>query len=363
MRSGDHHLAHVPLNETLVYVRALMQQAIEVEHSTVPLYLSAYWSIENASSEIAQTVHGVVIEEMLHMTIAANVLNAIGGAPMIDAPGFIPAFPLVLPLTNVSVDIAPLSEQTLRNFMLIEGVTNADKSIGAAYSYVLSLLEALCAEYGEAAIFTGDPALQVAAATFSQPPQTANTIMGLSDTVTALLGVAEQGGGCPAAGQEELWPEVSNISSTRGPLGGTHSHWARFASAHAGRAWRPTDPASGGPTGPRIAAIGAVRQFALNPRVDDYPAGTEANTRAAAFAGLYCSLLVQLHDVFNGAPGTYYDTLAAMHTMSASATAVLNTADPRKGVAPGTVVGTPWEYIPSASQYWQRGGKARPIVR
>ena len=53
----------------------------------------------------------------------------------------------------------------------------------------------------------------------------------------------------PSLTQMPAHPQVSNISSTRGPLGGTHSHWARFASAHAGRAWRPTDPASGGPTG------------------------------------------------------------------------------------------------------------------
>ena len=297
------------------------------------------------------------------MTIAANVLNAIGGAPMIDAPGFIPAFPLELPLTNVSVDIAPLSQQMLQNFMLIEGVTNADKSIGAAYSYVLSILEALCAEYGEAMIFTGDPDLQVVAATFSQPPQTANKVTGLSDAVTALLGVSEQGGGCPVDGKEELWPEVSNISSTRGPLGGTHSHWARFASAHAGRAWRPTDSAAGGPTGPKIAPIGAVRQFTLNPRVSDYAENTSAYARAASFASLYCSLLVQLHDVFNGAPGMYYDTLTAMHALTTSASIVLSTPDPRKSAAPGMVVGPAWEYIPSASQYWQRGGQARPIVR
>jgi hypothetical protein len=70
---------------------------------------------------------------MLHMTIAANVLNAIGGAPFIDSPTFIPDFPLRLPLTNVTVDIEPLSAKALHNFMLIESTTYLDKSIGAAY--------------------------------------------------------------------------------------------------------------------------------------------------------------------------------------------------------------------------------------
>ena len=42
----------------------------------------------------------VVIEEMLHMTTAANLLNAVGGAPSIDQPAFIPSWPLEIPLIN-----------------------------------------------------------------------------------------------------------------------------------------------------------------------------------------------------------------------------------------------------------------------
>ena len=41
------------------------------------------------------------------------MLNAIGGTPMMDAPGFIPQFPLNLPLTNVSVSIKPFDRARL----------------------------------------------------------------------------------------------------------------------------------------------------------------------------------------------------------------------------------------------------------
>ena len=81
-------LRDVPLNKTLQYARDLLQQAVMVEHSTIPLYLTALFSIANGSEVAAATIHSVVIEEMLHMTIAANTLNAVGGAPMIDAPHF-----------------------------------------------------------------------------------------------------------------------------------------------------------------------------------------------------------------------------------------------------------------------------------
>ena len=52
--------------------------------------LSALFSIRNGSDYAATIIHSVVVEEMLHMTTAANVLNAVGGAPLIDSPTFRP---------------------------------------------------------------------------------------------------------------------------------------------------------------------------------------------------------------------------------------------------------------------------------
>ena len=43
---------------------------------------------------------------MLHMTIACNLLNALGRAPLIDAADFVPCYPGPLPLgigTDLSV--------------------------------------------------------------------------------------------------------------------------------------------------------------------------------------------------------------------------------------------------------------------
>ena len=40
--------------------------------------------------EAAELIESVVMEEMLHMVLAANVLNAIGGTPSIGRPGFVP---------------------------------------------------------------------------------------------------------------------------------------------------------------------------------------------------------------------------------------------------------------------------------
>ena len=80
----------VPLKSGLEYLRQMLQMAIQVEHSTIPLYLSSLYSIKDSGSWPATLIRSVAIEEMLHMTVAANILNAIGGHPAIDRPGFVP---------------------------------------------------------------------------------------------------------------------------------------------------------------------------------------------------------------------------------------------------------------------------------
>jgi hypothetical protein len=52
----------LPLQETVGYVQSLLQTAIEVEHSTIPLYLTTMYSILNQSSFEALTMRGVVME-------------------------------------------------------------------------------------------------------------------------------------------------------------------------------------------------------------------------------------------------------------------------------------------------------------
>jgi Ferritin-like len=78
-----------------------LQSATELEHSTIPPYLTALYSIKTEPDRNIQAriiLSSIVQEEMLHMTIACNLLNAIGGAPKIATPGFIPLYPGPLPM-------------------------------------------------------------------------------------------------------------------------------------------------------------------------------------------------------------------------------------------------------------------------
>ena len=58
---------------------AWLQTALELELATIPPYLVALLSIQlpgnRASAEI---IRSVMMEEMLHLVLVANVLNAVG---------------------------------------------------------------------------------------------------------------------------------------------------------------------------------------------------------------------------------------------------------------------------------------------
>ena len=56
--------------------------AIELEHATLPPYLCALYSLDAARNpDAVAVISGVFVEEMLHLTLAANILNAVGGRP------------------------------------------------------------------------------------------------------------------------------------------------------------------------------------------------------------------------------------------------------------------------------------------
>lgn len=101
-----------------------LQTAIELEHSTIPPYLTALYSIQpNSNQAVAQIIFSVVREEMLHMVIVANVLNAIAGSPQVNKPEFIPTYPGHLPMVrpDLTVGLAPLSMNLItQTFLQIE---------------------------------------------------------------------------------------------------------------------------------------------------------------------------------------------------------------------------------------------------
>src|SRR5258705_12486939 len=90
--------------KTVEQLREHLQIAIELEHSVIPPYLCALYSIEDGTNTAAaRSLHDVMLEEMLHLTLAANVLNAIGGKPDLIHAEFVPQYPSYLPHGNDTI--------------------------------------------------------------------------------------------------------------------------------------------------------------------------------------------------------------------------------------------------------------------
>jgi Ferritin-like len=102
--SSAFRLLNVPIgNRAPGDLFEMLQCAIKLEHTTLPPYLTAMWSIVDESNPAYEILETVVYEEMGHMGTVCNLLNAVGGpSPLIHDKDFVPHYPTKLPC-----DIAP----------------------------------------------------------------------------------------------------------------------------------------------------------------------------------------------------------------------------------------------------------------
>jgi len=158
--------------QVLARLKSDLQTAVEIELATIPIYLYTYYSLvrNNESGEtigdaqlFANKAGGVVmsvaVEEMLHMTLSANILWSMGVMPKLygKAPG---TYPTGLPYHNpqgpvgpdgktaVLIPLGKLSFEQLWHFLQIEYPEQWDAppqdsdwdTIGQFYSYIRCLL-------------------------------------------------------------------------------------------------------------------------------------------------------------------------------------------------------------------------------
>jgi hypothetical protein len=321
-------------------LKTALQQSIMLEHATIPAYLYALYSIKpSANGEIQRLILSIVLEEMLHMSLACNILNAIGGAPVIDDPGFIPRYPGPLPGSveaALSVPLARLSLDLIQNvFMVIEEpedpihfpaselalATGPPLSIGSFYRAIEGQIKA----QGQA-IFVGDRARQV---THGFPAAELFAVTDVDSAVKAIDLIVEQGEG-----------------TKRSPLDREHelAHYYRFAEISHGRELQPDSQAPGGfsYSGPSIPFDpGSVWPAVLNPKAANYPAGSIAQNACLNFNYGYTSLLKSLHATFGGQPGQLASAIGLMESLKEQA---MNMMEIQLG--DGTTAGPSFEYQP-----------------
>jgi hypothetical protein len=112
-----------PRHRDADWLAEALQSAVTLEFSTIPPYLCALWSIIDQGHEAASYIRTVVQEEMLHMSLACNMLTAIGHVPRINVAANVPHYPTHLPghvKPKLRVALAGLSANSLGKFIEIE---------------------------------------------------------------------------------------------------------------------------------------------------------------------------------------------------------------------------------------------------
>lgn len=323
-------------------LRHKLQVAIELEHSTIPPYLYALYSIRDGCNlEIAALMLSVIKQEMLHMSLVCNVLNAIGGAPKIDDPKFIPSYAGHLPggvEAGLIVPLAPLSKQVVHDvFMVIESpnrTADGDPpseegiTIGQFYRHLQAEIAAL---NKKKKIFTGDPArqLRVGFVELQNP--------GVIDEAGALQAIEliiDQGEGM---GSNPLDPEHEL------------AHYYKFAEIYHGRRLVPNPDRAAAKRAPWVFAGHAilfdpagVHPVIANPQREAYAGHPRLQSLNLSFNRGYSELLRKLHRVFNGEPDWLGPALLGMQALKQQAQLLMT-----QEVVPGQTAGPTFDYIPA----------------
>ncbi|HUX04487.1 MAG TPA: ferritin-like protein [Acidimicrobiales bacterium] len=330
---------------TLEAVQAALQSAIELEHSTIPVYLYALFSLRAGTNrQIAAILKSVVVEEMLHMVLAANVLNALGASPAISTKDFIPSFPGRLPggvEEQLTLHLRAFSLDQLQTFIDLEEPRDPlnvhagsvddvpTTTIGEFYTAIATAVAAL----GNDA-FVGPSERQVG-------PDLMFGSISVSDVASALNAldtIIEQGEGTGTSPEEVDGPDGVD----------DYAHYYRLTQIREGRALVRT---SGDDEAPQYAFAGdeiafdadGIVELPEDPCAQNYPTGSPERLAMDTFNFTYTTLLTQLHDLVNGhADMTCFGTaLSLMESLAHQARAMAS------GVAvPGRVLGPSFEYQP-----------------
>jgi hypothetical protein len=338
--------------DTLDDLRRHLQWAIELEHATIPPYLCALYSVDPArNAEVAEVVGSVFIEEMLHLALAANLLNAVGGRPRLDDPALLPAYPHPLPHSDgkVLVHLSPFGPEALELFLNIERPASADapaqadqyRTIGQFYAAIEAGLRSLCERLGEEAVFTGDPARQVGEMHFRGGAGRVFPVTDLKSALAALAEIIEQGEG---AARTEVWDgDVDVFHPNREEV----AHFYRFQELKHGRHYQAGDTPQSGPTGDVIAIdYSAVQPMRRNPRTADHAEDSPIRAAQQEFNNAYCLLLFMLDETFNGNPAQMGAAVGHMYVIKSQAQQLMAmpTGDGK------STAGPTFEYVPPAQR-------------
>ncbi|MFJ5777078.1 ferritin-like protein [Streptomyces sp. NPDC093094] len=312
---------------TVEELRGYLQAALEVEHLTIPVYMTGMYTIRPGTNRPAQdTIRSVVLEEMLHLTLAANLLNAVGGTPDVAHPGFVAGYPARLPFSDPSLPPIPLrhfSPRALDTFMLIErprsfvppdpGATGWT-SIGQFYDFIrqglIDLEHARREDHRQgradtSTLFTGPPERQVGPEDFYNSGGEVFAVTDLKSALLAVEVISDQGEGVA----DTIWDSDDLHFGEERQV----AHYFRFKEIRAGRRYGRHDLPRTEPSGPLVDVTWDDAYPILgDTKVSQYPPRSQVRRQAEVFNERYAYLLTLLDMAFTGVPAAMHHAVPVM---------------------------------------------------
>ena len=319
---------------TIDILHEYLYRAMQIEHGAILPYLLALYSIPPRTNPDATNILRVVaVEEMLHLTLAANILNAVGGRPDLTDKDFVPSYPATLPTgeEDFTVHLQPFSQDALDTFLKIErtvlGKAPSEEkrfvsrrpgsvstllavpgevdlhyySIGEFYEEIVRGLDYLHEREGDK-LFSGDPARQVTSEYYYSAGGELFPVTDIKSAVKAANLIIEQGEGFGGAIHDDDQPYEL-------------AHLYRFEELQLGRHYQPGDKPHE-PTGPAFEVQwDAVYPFKWNAKLSDYPESSELYAEAVRFNQSYADFLGLLTAAFNGKPQLLLEAVPRMFTL------------------------------------------------
>lgn len=304
------------------WLKGALQTAIALEHSTLPLYLAAMFSLQVQNYTTYNLIRSVAMEEMVHMAIASNILASIGGTP--EIADLDPGFPSQgLPggaEPDLTARLAKLSKRQVQNFMRIEvpafllapEYTHEQyPTIASLYRAVLDAIDQNANELRALIQKGGGIANQVGDDIGFTTISAAGTGDPVSQLRSGIHEILEQGEGSP---KRTLHADPGSE--------GEESHYCKFAEIYYGRRYAEPSPPieltrGAEPkffTGYEIPFPAVVNVLTV-PR-DGYanvlavdPQGKIVEQALTAFDTAYTGLMNDLDACWNGPAGTSWPTL------------------------------------------------------
>lgn len=333
--------------KNLDHLKECLLTALQLELSTIPPYLCGLYTIKEGSNRQAgNLIRSVVVEEMLHMILVSNILNAITdpktikpGQKLFDVKNIIPEYPTPLPGNIVpdvpkgdppfKVQLLKFSREALDVFTTIEKPSAPNEplddphsfdSIGQFYQAIRFGLKRLN-EQTPGGIFTGDPKRQVTPDHYYGSGGKIIRVECYEDAEEAIAEIVGQGEG------------IDGTIVTEEPMFGEgieYAHYFKFQEINYGRMYSANDtnfkmPVKSVPTGtPFDVSWSSVYNMKANPRMKDYEGDPALMEKAVDFNKTYVMLLNNINDAVSGEPELLIKGINIMYDLKYRALELLN---------------------------------------